>query len=393
MSGAPLILCASTQYWSEAWFRKHHFMQHLSRTRPVAYVEPSRSIVRLMSEHTPDGVRNPLFRFRVTGSGDHPWIITPPRGIPFWTYRYVSNVQHLWWGSRLRRIAHRLGHDRVWLWLYNPHYLHTIPTLRPERVIFDLVDDLGAYAAGSHNRQVMQESVEGALTRADLVIATSQVLIDRYADRTRTGSIHLVPNGVRGDWADCEDYAIPEEIASLPRPRIGLVGALFSYLDYDLLRAAARAFPDGSLILVGPITDREAVASIAAEPNVHLVRPVPQDEVPRYLAGFDLCLCPFVPGAVRRAVNPLKVYEYLALGRPVVATPLESLAEEEVARWIRFAETEEAFVAAIREELANDSAESRAARRRAIGPYRWDALAGRVDEILTAAESQWRRAP
>lgn len=393
MNDRPLILCASTQYWREAWFRKQHFMSHLAKTRPVGYIEPSRSIVRPTPAPVPRQFRNPFLRFRVMREDGSPWIITPPRGMPFWTHRVVNNVQYRWWGSRLRAIAHRLGHERIWLWLYEPRYVHTIPTLKPERVIFDLVDDLGAYSAGAHSQKMMRESVEGALARADLVYATSQVLIDRYAGRTRAGKIHLIPNGVRGEWADRNDYEVPPEIASLPKPRIGLVGALFSYLDYDLLRATARAFPGGSLILVGPVKDREAVASLAEEPNVHLIGSVPQADVPRYISGFDVCLCPFVAGPVRRAVNPLKVYEYLAVGRPVVASPLESLADDPVAGSIRFAETEGEFVGAVRHELERDSGEKRQARRSAIGPYRWEALAERVGNILTASEEGWREAP
>jgi glycosyltransferase involved in cell wall biosynthesis len=167
------------------------------------------------------------------------------------------------------------------------------------------------------------------------------------------------------------------------------MGAVFSYLDYDLLVAAARAFPQGSLILVGPLQDVHGAARLKKEPNTVLLGPRPQERIPDYLAAFDVCLCPFRSGAVRRAVNPLKVYEYLAAGRPVVSTPLESLAQEPVARWIRFAEGAEAFSSAIRLALDENDPSMATARRQAVRSYSWDVLSTRVEEILDAAERDW----
>jgi glycosyltransferase involved in cell wall biosynthesis len=385
----PLILCASTQYWEETWFRKQHFMAHLARQRPVGYVEPSYSILRPHPQQVPETSRNARFRMSVRRAGDSLWLLTPPRGIPFWTRPVVSGYQYRHYGRLLRREATRLGFDRIWLWLYNPLYVQSVPTLAPERVIFDLVDDMGAYAARASSRKNMQACVERAIETADLVLATSRALVDAYAPRTRAGSIALVPNGVRGDWIGRMPAAAPPSVRGLPHPRIGFVGALFGYLDYPLLHATARAFPGGSLTLVGPIQDAEAVDALRREPNVRIIGPVTQESVPDFIASFDVCLAPFRPGAVRRAVNPLKVYEYLALGRPVVATPLESLVGGPIAGQIRFAEGPEAFVAAIRDALSADSPSAQAARREAVRPFSWEALGTQVALLIDAAEREW----
>jgi glycosyltransferase involved in cell wall biosynthesis len=140
---------------------------------------------------------------------------------------------------------------------------------------------------------------------------------------------------------------------------------------------------------VGPIQDAEAVDALRREPNVRIIGPVTQESVPDFIASFDVCLAPFRPGAVRRAVNPLKVYEYLALGRPVVATPLESLVGGPIAGQIRFAEGPEAFVAAIRDALSADSPSAQAARREAVRPFSWEALGTQVALLIDAAEREW----
>jgi glycosyltransferase involved in cell wall biosynthesis len=390
-SSDPLIVCAATQYWDEAWFRKQHFMAHLAARRPVLYVEPSFSLARHVPPACPPGQANPPFTPRVRPDGERLWILTPPRGLPFWTHPLVSRLHYARMGRLLRRAATALGYSRVWLWLYNPLYIQATGTLRPERVIFDLVDELGAYDARRHSRATMRQCVTSALATADLALTTSPLLAHAYAPQTRTGQMHVVPNGVRDEWIHRPPGATPEILRSLPRPWMGYVGAIFSYLDFELLRATARAVPDGSLILVGPVRDAGAAERLRREPNVHLLGPRPQAEVPDFIGAFDVCLCPFRVGDVRRAVNPLKVYEYLAAGRPVVATPLESLAQEPVARVIRFAEGTDAFVAAVRAALAEDARDPRgaAARREAVRPYAWETLSERVAMILEAAERNW----
>jgi glycosyltransferase involved in cell wall biosynthesis len=403
MHSQPLIICASTQYWDEAWFRKQHFMRRLADRRRVMYVEPSFSIVRGVPERCPPGCANPCFRARTRIVDERLTVLTPPRGLPGWTHARVSPLHYRRMGALLRRAAGRAGHARTWLWLYNPLYMQAVDTLRPERVIFDLVDDLGAYAAHGHARDTMRRCTEAALARADLVFTTSRLLAQQYASRTRAGRLHIVPNGVRGDWIDRPAGEPPRELAAWPRPWIGFIGAIFEYLDYDLLVATARAFPAGSLVLVGPVRDAAGAARLRREPNVAWIGPQPQARVPEFAAAFDVCLSPFRAGDVRRAVNPLKVYEYLAAGRPVVSTPLESLAGEPVARWIRFAEGEAAFVDAVRAALAEEggaaggataaaATATALARREAMRPYTWEALGDRVEAILEQAEREWEGA-
>jgi len=383
----PLIVCASTQYWDETWFRKQHFMKRLSQHRPVLYVEPSRSILRPPRQGTPPTLRNPPFTSRLrTLQAGRLWTYTPPRGWPLWTHRRVSPLQYDAWGRAVRLTARDLGFERVWLWLYNPLWIQSTASLAPERVIFDLVDDLTAYDAGAHTRETMRVCVERALTESDLVFTTSKLLAETHASRTREGKMHVVSNGVPADWLSLEIDELPPQLAALPRPRIGFVGAVFSYLDADLLVATARAFRGGSLVVVGPVHDETMAARLRAEPNTHLLGAWPQARVPEAIAGFDVALSPFRAGAVRRAVNPLKVYEYLALGKPVVSTPLESLRGEPIADSIRMAESTPEFVRAIREALAQDNPAARMARRRAVAPYTWDALGEQVERILEASD-------
>jgi hypothetical protein len=296
----PLIICAATQYWDEAWFRKQHFMRRLAARRPVMYVEPSFSIVRRAPAHCPPGCVNAPLHARERVISEWLTVLTPPRGLPGWTHACVSPLHYRRMGALLRRAALRAGHARTWLWLYNPLYVQAAGALGCERVIFDLVDDLGAYAARGHSRYTMRRCVEAALTRADLVLTTSPLLAEQYASRTRAGRMHVVPNGVRADWIDRPPGPPPGELMALPRPWIGFIGAIFEYLDYDLLVATAREFPEGSLVLVGPV--RDAAGAPRAECGVDRS------------AAADACAR--IHGGVRCVPEPVSCRRCAALGEP-----------------------------------------------------------------------------
>ncbi|MFN8548640.1 MAG: glycosyltransferase [Candidatus Eisenbacteria bacterium] len=389
----PLLVCASTQYWDETWFRKQHFMSRLAKRRPVLYVEPSRSILRPPPPDTRESLRNPLLRARTRLVENAVQLWTPPRGLPFWTHPAVSRAQYAQWGRALRASVERLGFSRVWLWLVQPLWIQAREALGAERVILDLVDDVTAYEARAHSRATMSRCVDRALEAADLIVTTTRPLAESARDRNPAARIEVVGNGVRQSWIDRAPGAVPRDLASLPRPWIGFAGAIFTYLDFEILAEVARALPEASLVLLGPIHETARAQELARAANVHLLGARPQEEVPDYLAAFDLCLSPFKAGAVRRAVNPLKIYEYLAAGRPVVSTPLESLRDEPIAREIRFAEAASDFVAAVRATLAEESgegSEARAvARRAAVRPYTWEALSERVESILDEMETIW----
>jgi glycosyltransferase involved in cell wall biosynthesis len=120
--------------------------------------------------------------------------------------------------------------------------------------------------------------------------------------------------------------AVPDWLAALTGPRLLYVGTLDSRLEVEAARQVARAWPDGSLVLVGPLEDRAHLAPLLAEPNVFHHGAVAHAEVPAIVAGADACLIPHHRTDLTVAMSPLKLYEYLAAGRPVAVTDLEPMS-------------------------------------------------------------------
>ena len=175
----------------------------------------------------------------------------------------------------------------------------------------------------------------------------------------------------------------------MPRPVIGYVGEVADWLDTDLVLSPG---PAPSRVVDRPRRPghRGRPATRWTRANIHLLGRRPYSELPRYLAGFDCCLIPFRASPLTAAVSPVKLYEYLAAGKPVVSTPLPSVLP--FAREVLVA-ADERFLEAVEEAVANrHDAVAAEARRRCARAHTWDHRVARILEALGAAEAG-RRAP
>lgn len=223
-------------------------------------------------------------------------------------------------------------------------------------VIYDVYDDLQIFAADESDvapdRRVAAHH-ETMLRRADLVVA-STVEIGRGLGHD--GPMLVVPNGVDLDLF-VPDAPRPGDMPAPGGPIIGFHGMVSHWFDFDLVAAVADLRPDWSLVMVGPTDPRveERMAALTARPNVVALGERPSVDIPGYVAAFDVGVLWFQVSDLTLAVSPLKMYEWMAAGVPVVAPPLPACRAEPSAR---IADGAEAFVAAIAEALRADEADA-----------------------------------
>jgi glycosyltransferase involved in cell wall biosynthesis len=214
-------------------------------------------------------------------------------------------------------------------------------------------------------------------------VVVSQRLLREEIEPLLPRRIVEIGNGVDHELFDAAYRApqVPDAIAGAPRPRIGYAGALAEWIDLELLGATADAFPDGTLVLVGPVVGPSGRADtlVASHPNVRWLGPVPHEELPHCVAGMDVCLIPFRKTPLTRGVNPNKLWEYLALGKPVVATDFSPFVHE-YQEVLRVGATPAAFVAAVRAALA--APVDTEARRAVARQHSWDESAARLVALL-----------
>jgi glycosyltransferase involved in cell wall biosynthesis len=230
------------------------------------------------------------------------------------------------WG--LTRAQRSIGWRRDCLWTYSPMTLAVLPNLDYGQVAYHCVDAIQAQpempaAAISHWEQLL-------CRRADQVFVTSPALLRSLSPLNRRTRYY--PNVADGaHFAKAMDPGLPiaVDLVEIPEPRLGFVGAVSGYkLDLPLLVDLARRRPEWSLVLVGPVGEGDPSTDVSVFQglaNVHLLGQRPYTSLPAYLKGFQVGLLPLGFNAYTQAMFPMKFFEYLAAGLPVVASAIDAL--------------------------------------------------------------------
>ncbi|NTU58522.1 MAG: glycosyltransferase family 1 protein [Chlorobiaceae bacterium] len=259
-------------------------------------------------------------------------------------------------------------------------YWGRIASRMPCRVRFyDANDDhLGFTAAPSW----LRESLRNYLDAVDLMFYVSPELLEKLHPRSSVRCVEL-GNGVEYDHFAEPRTTAPSQLTALPKPVLGYVGAL-DWLDADLVEAVARAWPEYSVVLVGPAYARdwtERHATLLSLSNVHCPGKVEYGDVPAWVQRFDLALMPLERSELKRASHPNKLYEYTAAGVPVLAIDYCS-ALDRARGVVTVASTPDEFVRLVPMAMADGRKE---ARREFAREHGWDGLAAQMVRELREA--------
>ena len=207
------------------------------------------------------------------------------------------------------------------IWSYLPAHCDIIKRLPHSQVVYDCVDRHSGYP-GMINPAVVDGCERDLAMQCDTVFSTASGLHETLSQYNKNS--YMIPNGANYELfsqAQSKLDFVPDELADIKGPVIGFVGMLQECIDYDLITAAAKAHPEYTFVFVGKALPGVATDGLRALPNVRLCGLKPQQELPRYLSCFDVCINPFRAGALAKDVSPLKFYEYLATGKPIGTPP------------------------------------------------------------------------
>jgi teichuronic acid biosynthesis glycosyltransferase TuaH len=218
----------------------------------------------------------------------------------------------------LRRHSERLGLKRPAIITTNPYYAAFAPLDWAGPVTYYAWDDWSALASLQPWWTDLDAAYRAMAARGTRICAVSKTLLDRIAP---TGSGAVVPNGiVSSEWQP--PWKSHAWFDALPGPRLLYVGALHDRLNTATVAEISNMFPKASIVFVGPVINEDVVQKLGNLPNVHLHPPLPHSQVAGLMHSADVCLMPHRRNALTESMSPLKVYEYCATGRPVVATDL-----------------------------------------------------------------------
>lgn len=376
------IVCVGFNDWeTELWTNQHHLMARLAERNRVLFVESlglrrpqltAARDVRRIARRLGRGLRGPRRRDGVD--------VLSPLVLPLHDRAAARRLNARLLPCLVGRATKRLGFRDPILWGYVPQAELLLDVLRPSRVVYHCVDDIAAQERIDTDSFVAAERRFAG--RADLVLASAPLLAERMRELSST--VLYAPN-----VADTAAFAralepgpVDPALAALAAPRIVFTGAIAeAKLDLELLAGVARARPGWTIALIGPVglgdpsTD---VSELAALPNVHLLGTRAYGDLPAVLRGAAAGLIPYRRSRLTDSIFPMKVYEYLAAGLPVVATPLPALeGVPDIAVAADAAQT----VAALDAALAADSPAARAERSARSAAHSWDA---RLAEIAAA---------
>jgi glycosyltransferase involved in cell wall biosynthesis len=227
------------------------------------------------------------------------------------------------WDARLRRVCRRRGLVQPAVITTHPLVAGFAPLEWASSVTYYAYDDLAELPGLRRHRPAILEAYRRVRELGRGVAAVSPAILDVIRP---SGPGVVVPNGVDPlEWS--RPQPTPDWFRSLPGPRLLYVGSLESRVDVDALATAARALPDASFALVGPLLEPDYFSELRLLPNVHLRPPASRFEVVGLVTAADVCLLPHLDNALTRAMSPLKLYEYLAGGAPVAALDLEPIRD------------------------------------------------------------------
>lgn len=366
--------------WRDMWRNRHQIMSRLARCNTVLWVEPRRSLQGTLRARW-DGLR---WAPGVEHVGEGLHVFHNPATLPASGPLGLARLTSILHRTLVRRAMNRLGMDRPILWLYNPELAAIIGRYGERLVVYHVVDEYAAYGGiPAAYVPALQRWEQRLLRQAGVTIVTAPALLQSKS--RHSANVHLVPNAVDYDGFQrrLAQGGIPGAIRGLPRPVIGYIGAINDKLDYGLLAALARSRPDWALALVGPVDVRLAedvagIAALRALPNVCLLGQVSVEDVPLYMAACDVCLLPYKINERTRNISALKLYEYLACGKPVVSTDVPAALEGQ--GLVRVAADQD-FIAAVAESLVADHA-SAVQRQRVAAANTWDNRVDQISQIL-----------
>ncbi len=377
------IICFGFAEWDNPYkTNQHHLMERFSKQNRVLFIESlglrqpalqKKDLSRIFKRIGKwlGGVRN------VSGT----LFVFSPLVLPFHKFLLVRIFNHIFLSLQLKYVVAKLKFSDPIIWSYVPNAVEFLGVWNEKLSVYHCVDELSANPRIPG--EVVKKMEEEYIRRADITFVTAMSL---FVEKKRfSSSVYYMPNVADYDLfskASDSRTEVNPEISKINMPRLGFIGAVSGYkLDFDLIEYLASRHPEWSIIMIGATGEGEKAADIsgiAAKKNIHLMGGKRYEDLPGYIKGFDVCLLPNKINEYTRNMFPMKFFEYLASGKPVVSTKLAAL--EEFSRLAYFSKDNEEFENNVEKALKENDSALREERIAAAKKFTWET---RIEEMST----------
>lgn len=377
------IICLSTSPYEPIPTRKQQVMNRLKNAE-ILYFDPPITYLAPLKDASARSHLRDYRKPEKKGKGQITVCSLPPV-LPFFNrFRWINRINQRRQARFIRKKMHQHGFQKPLLWCYSPTACDLVDKIPHSGLVYDCVDRHSAYQ-GQINPQVVDAMEADLAKKADQVFCTAAGLEKTLLQWNHTTK--LLPNGGNYELFSAVQTQREEllkkqnELDDLSGPILGFVGALQECIDYDLIEYAARKKPEWTFVLIGSPKPGARLEGLRQCQNVRFLGLKPYEDLPEYMVRFQVCLNLFRSGDLARDVSPLKFYEYLATGIPVVSTP-QPLQVRDFEECIYIAESEEAFVSACEQALSETGKEKMEQRMAHGRETSWDGRVLEMEAIL-----------
>jgi len=280
----------------------------------------------------------------------------------------------------VKKAMRRIGMKNPIFWISDPYFSFFSRKHGQKLTVFDWIhDDPGR--TGSRINRVYRTLQNETLSGSRIVFTPSRVL--RRHHGKADPNFHLIPHGVDYELFQRSGGKKPADIERFTPPVIGFIGTIGPAVDFGLLKFLAAAREDWSFVFIGEA--RQQLDELDRYPNISFLGYRPAAELPHYLRSFSAGISPYLLTPATQTVHPVKTYEYLAAGLPVVSTNLPEL--EPLRGMIELADGEDEFISRLEKVLREDTPERQGDRIRFARENSWESRFGAIEDIISKALS------
>ena len=388
------ILCLSPRVWDSLWRSTQQIMSRLAKNYRILFIEPGRNPDRSsLSEMRRNWIN--LFSLDTAYQAMENVIAIPsPPRLPYMRQRLprsalqvstpvMARINMQAKVRRVHQVMEAFGVETPILWLHGLFDPAMVGKFNEKLACYFVYDETPDFVHNARISEFLRKQDYQMSARVDVVFASSRSQWERR--NSVNPNTYFVPNGVDFDMFNrplTSHLPLPPDIAPLPRPTIGYAGWMGYQMDTELLCLVARAYPDCSLVLVGPsdLPDSNDLGQLQSLPNVFFLGRKDRQELPNYLQAFDVALMPYLLKGHVLSIYPLKLHEYLAAGRAVVSTDLPEL--QPYGDQVRIAQTHDEFIDHIRDALGDDTPQAIEARVAVARENTWDHRVAEINRVL-----------
>ncbi|MEP0917462.1 glycosyltransferase family 1 protein [Leptolyngbya sp. DQ-M1] len=300
----PDLVCLSHLRWDFVYQRPQHLLTRCATQRRTFFIEE------------PKYEANASWRLEISQRDCGIWVVVPhlPSGM---SQEMTATMMQ----TLIDELFTDYGISKPILWYYTPIALSFTNHLDPLCIVYDCMDELSAFKGASN---ALKDWETELFKRADVVFTGGQSLYE--AKQHQHPNVHAFPSSIdAAHFAQAKSITVdPQDQAGIAHPRLGFYGVIDERMNLELVDRIAQARPDWQLVLIGPVAKIDP-GSLPCRPNIHYLGSKSYQELPHYLAHWDVALLPFALNESTRFISPTKTPEYLAAGKPVVSTSIRDV--------------------------------------------------------------------